>query len=127
MSVDGELHVLLKAQGQLQELMGHDFEVMTRDERMRYLRDQALALIVEVGEVLAETTWKPWATYPIDAGINDDAYVKELADVFIFLLNLMLVGDVNGDRLVEAVKRKITQNQDRHANAYDGHWMTVEG
>lgn len=126
MSVDGELGVLLKAQNQLQELMGHDFVLMTLEERMRYLRDQALALVVEVGEALAETPFKPWATYPADAEINDDAYVGELADVFIFFLNLMLVGDVSERRLLEAVRRKITKNQDRHAGAYDGHWASVE-
>lgn len=127
MSEYGEVWQLLRAQGQLQELMGHDFETMTREERMRYLRDQALALIVEVGEALAETPFKPWATYPADAEINDDAYVKELADVFIFFLNLLLVGDVSAGRLVDAVRRKITKNQDRHAGAYDGHWSTTEG
>jgi len=126
MSVDGDLGVLLKAQAQLQELMGHDFEAMTTVERMRYLRDQMLALQVEAVEVLNTAPWKPWATYPADATIDDDEYVGELADVFIFLMNLMLVGDVGERRFLDAVRRKITKNQNRHDTAYDGHWATTE-
>jgi hypothetical protein len=127
MSVDSVLGLLLKEQGALQERMGHDFEAMSTEERMRYFRDQALALIKEVTEVMDTVPWKPWATYPADAEINDGEYVEELADVLIFFLNLLLVGDVHPDRLVEAVDRKITKNQVRLDSGYDGHWATTEG
>jgi len=126
MSVDGDLGVLLKAQAQLQELMGHDFEAMTTVERMRYLRDQMLALQVEAVEVLNTAPWKPWATYPTDAEIDDAEYVGELADVFIFFLNLLLVGDVSSNRLLEAVALKIEKNVRRANSRYDGHWTTTE-
>jgi len=126
MSVDGELGLLLKEQAELQELMGHNFEDMDGRDVARYIREQALAIIKEVTEALDETPWKPWATYPIDAEINEDAYVGELADVLIFFLNLMLAGDVSERRLLDAVRAKIAKNRDRHASAYDGHWATVE-
>jgi len=127
MSVNGVIWELLRAQGQLQEIMGHSFETMDVETRRRYICDQTLAIIKEVTEALDETPWKPWATYPTDASINDDPYVGELADVFIFFLNLMLVGDVSERRLIEAVRAKITKNQNRYDRKYDGHWVTTEG
>lgn len=123
---DYSLVQLVAAQRDVQALLGHDLDELTTAERMEYLRNQVLALQVEVVEVLNTSPWKPWATYPADAEIDDAEYVKELADVFIFFLNLLLAGDVSPNRLLEAVARKIEKNVERANSRYDGHWATTE-
>lgn len=86
-------------------------------ERMAYIREQALALLDEVHEALAETGWKSWAT---SNHVNREAYLGELADVYIFLMNLMLVGDIRAHELARVVMEKQAKNHKRQDNGYDG-------
>lgn len=90
---------------------------MTDEKKMQYLGTQALALTNELHEALDETGWKPWAT---SNHINRDAYLGELADVFIFLMNMMLVGDITPTDLMGAVKDKQIKNRKRQDDGYDG-------
>lgn len=85
--------------------------------RMSYLRTQALALTDELHEALAETGWKPWAT---SNHLNRDAYAGELADVFIFFMNLMLTADITPSELMDLVKAKQIKNMQRQDDGYDG-------
>lgn len=86
-----------------------------------YIRVQALALTAEVHEVLNETHWKPWAVRPdgADVVISKKRYTGELADVFIFFMNLMLAGDVTTAELMMAVNAKQDKNMQRWLNGYD--------
>lgn len=86
-------------------------------DKMAYLRTQALALTDELHEALGETGWKDWAS---SNHINRDAYKGELADVLIFLMNLMLVANITPSELMESVKAKISQNHKRQDDGYDG-------
>jgi NTP pyrophosphatase (non-canonical NTP hydrolase) len=86
-------------------------------EKMEYIREQALALTDELHEALAETGWKSWAT---SMHINREAYQGELADVFIFLMNLMLVAEITPTDLLGVVKAKIAKNHKRQDDGYDG-------
>src|ERR1044072_7926541 len=90
---------------------------LSSTEQMAYLRTQALALTAEVHEALGETGWKDWAS---SNHINREAYKGELADVFIFLMNLMLVADIMPSELMDAVKAKIAKNHQRQDSGYDG-------
>jgi NTP pyrophosphatase (non-canonical NTP hydrolase) len=85
--------------------------------RKAYVREQALALTDELHEALAEVGWKSWAT---SAHINREAYRGELADVLIFLMNLMLVADITPSELLEVVKAKQIKNHKRQDDGYDG-------
>ncbi len=84
-------------------------------EKAAYVREQALALTVEVGEALNEIGWKSWAK---PRPTNRPAYVEELADVFIFFMNMMLVEDVRPTELLNAVKDKIAVNIKRQDKGY---------
>lgn len=90
---------------------------LTDEGKMRYLRTQALALTDELHEALAETGWKDWTT---SNHLNRGPYMGELADVFIFLMNLMLVGDITPTDLMGVVKDKISKNHKRQDDGYDG-------
>jgi hypothetical protein len=90
---------------------------MAPDEKMAYIRTQFLALADEQHEALAETGWKPWAT---STHLNRDAYMGELADTFIFLMNQMLVADITPSQLMDVVKAKQIKNAKRQDENYDG-------
>lgn len=91
---------------------------LTGDARKEYIREQALALTDELHEALAETGWKSWASG--DAWINREAFAGEMADVFIFMMNLLLVADVTPADLMDKVKTKIAKNHKRQDDGYDG-------
>jgi hypothetical protein len=94
-----------------------NFADMAPEARMEYLRTQSLALTDELHEALAETGWKPWAT---SNHINRDAYAGEMADTFIFLMNMMLVADITPTELLALVKAKQIKNRQRQDDGYDG-------
>lgn len=107
---------LLQRDFQVRILDAHPKELSPR-EQMEYLREQSLALIAEVHEALAETGWKSWAS---SMHINREAFKGELADVFCFFMNLMMVADITPAELMDATTRKIKKNHERQDNAYDG-------
>lgn len=84
---------------------------------MDQVREQALAIITEVAEVLDETGWKPWAS---SNHINTDAYRGELIDVWCFFMNLCLLGGMTPDDLYRGYLRKLAVNIQRVADGYDG-------
>lgn len=86
-------------------------------ERKAYIREQALALTDELHEALAEVGWKSWAT---SDHLNRAAYVGELADVYIFFMNLMLVADIPAHELARVVLAKQEKNHKRQDDGYDG-------
>lgn len=107
-------------------LRQRDFQVRILDalpselsdrEKMEYIREQSLALMAEVHEALGETGWKSWAS---SRHINREAFKGELADVFCFFMNLMLVADITPAELMDATTRKIKKNHQRQDEAYDG-------
>lgn len=98
-------------------LDGFDPENLTPFKKMEYLREQSLALTDELHEALAETGWKSWAT---SNHINSEAYRSELADVFIFFMNLMLVDGCTPEELMAIVAKKIAKNHKRQDDGYDG-------
>lgn len=86
-------------------------------EKMAYIREQCLALTDEVHEAMNETGWKSWAS---SNHINRDAYLGELADVYIFFMNLLLVGDIAAHELARVVLAKQEKNHKRQDEGYDG-------
>jgi hypothetical protein len=96
---------------------GTDPADFTTPQMMEYLREQALALINEVNEALAEVGWKSWAT---STHINREAFVSELRDTWQHLMNLMLLVGVTPGELVKLTTAKQKVNFDRIAHGYDG-------
>lgn len=86
-------------------------------EKMAYIREQALALTDEIHEAMAETGWKSWAS---SNHINREAYLSELADAYIFLMNLCLVSGHTAADLARVVLEKQFKNHKRQDDGYDG-------
>ena len=76
-----------------------------------YLRWNALALTVEVGEALAHVSWKPWtANEPF---LERDEFLGEMVDVALFLANMLVAVDCTSEefeRLVSA-KQDVVRNR----------------
>ena len=120
---------MLALQEQLQrESFGYNFETMTTEQRIQYIKDMKLALEAELQEALDETGWKPWATRKF---INRDAYLGELVDVLHFLMNMFLVlGDNTGDLADEIFTKYCLKNhinERRQREGYDGISMKCGG
>jgi len=117
--VDLRLDVMWRTQVELQRAIhGMHPADMSNDQKMAYIREQSLALIVEIGEALKETGWKSWAS---SNHINRDAYVSELgADAMRFLMNLMLVGGVDPSEFYRVFMAKAETVMNRATNGYDG-------
>lgn len=118
-TLDPVMSLMLEKQRRFQQrLLNGDTPADLRGtERKAYIREQALALADELHEALAETGWKSWAT---SDHINREAYLGELADVYIFFMNLMLVADLTAAELAMAVINKQAKNHKRQDDGYDG-------
>lgn len=117
------LEVMLKNQWELQRDLGYDFAKMNPEERIEFMKNMYIAAIQELGEVLNETSWKPWTT---GVRLNTHALIGELNDVFQFIMNMWFaamptatIEDIAGTMLVIHTS-KIAVNRKRARVGYDG-------
>lgn len=109
---------VMAQQLQLQrESFGVDPTSLKDEYRDTYVQAMALALIVELGEVMQEISWKPWAS---GQWFNREAYLEELIDVLHFWMNLVLVATDKPEELLAAYMIKHDVNAKRQANGYTG-------
>lgn len=117
-NVNDQLNELFNLQLELQTTAyGHDFKTMTTQERIEFIKWNALGVQSEVIEAIAETSWKPWATGNY---VDRDPYVGELIDTLKFLLNLMLVVEVTPQEVMQRFRGKTVVNYNRQAVGYTG-------
>lgn len=113
-----KLDELFASQRNLQEnAYGYDFRGMAMEDRVEYIRWNSVSLFTELGEMLGEVGWKPWAT---NRFINRPGFIGEGVDVLKFLLNMLLAANVTADELFDAFNAKTTVNHRRQAAGYDG-------
>lgn len=113
-----EFRDALAAQIELQKnAYKKDITKLDPEERAEFIRWNVLALEDELHEALAETGWKPWAT---SRHLNREAYKGELVDAFHFFMNLMALGDIDADEVLEGYQVKHLKNAKRQEEGYDG-------
>lgn len=89
----------------------------TREQIVEAVRDNVLAATDELHEVLHETGWKKWKR--ADYGyVNRARYIDELADVILFVLNLLLAQRVSGREITVALMKKWRANERRQQKGY---------
>lgn len=119
----------------LQRLLAHQAEAQRNvynidpaalpiGDRVEYIRWNVLALTDELHEMLAETSWKPWAKADY---VNADKATNELIDALHFLMNLFLVlapedrgPDALAADIFDRYERKRAINAERQRKGYDG-------
>jgi len=114
---DDMLRRVFAAQEHFQSLLGHDYDAMTEEERVGYLKDQILALLDESHEALNEIGWKPWAS---SRHINREEFSGELVDILCFLVNLALGVGLSPDDFFRLHEEKALRNIKRQESKYDG-------
>lgn len=108
---------MMQSQKHFQESLGYNFESMTDEERIDFIKNMTLALGDELHEALGEVGWKPWAT---SRHINREAYRGELVDAWHFFMNLLIVVGVTAEELEQKYYAKLNKNYKRQKEGYDG-------
>lgn len=102
---------LYELQCKFQNLIGEK-EVPRDDPEM--MAHHLLGLVTEIGEVSQED--KRWKKNKRNKTYNKDGKCSEIADCFIFLLNVCIYSDISPDRILEEIKKKILINIERYKN-----------
>lgn len=100
-----------------------DFRDMSTQERVDYIKENVLALTDELHELLAETSWKPWAKSEF---LNEERAMSELVDVLHFFMNIAIgiypwlsPGDI-AEVITMGYEKKRGINVQRQEDGYDG-------
>jgi hypothetical protein len=80
------------------------------------VKENALAAIVELVELLGEVKWKYWSHE--EPWVRRGAVLEEAVDVMHFLANILTAIGVSDDELWEAYRAKQQRNRDRQAAKY---------
>lgn len=122
--MDNKLERMIIMQAAAQsETYGYRPAEMSVDQLITYIRDQHQAAIMELGEALDETSWKPWAQ---GSWIRRDAFVNELIDVLHFWINMVLAagGKMSATELADEIFTRFAlknrTNTQRQVDGYDG-------
>lgn len=117
---DRELHttkpkadfaVLMSVQKRFQLRLGK--EDLFND--VEFIKEQAMALMIEVAEALNETPWKSWKK---NQQLNLPAFREELADIQLFLINLVIASGLSADGFIELCRSKQRLNESRQQEGY---------
>lgn len=119
-----DLALMIQTQADTQRNhFGVDLQALAGPVRVQALKDNVLAALDELHEVLAESSWKPWqhAEY-----LNENAAFGELVDLWCFAMNLMLIVDQTSspselaERLTNHYFAKRSVNVRRQLDGYTG-------
>lgn len=92
----------------------------TRGGLTEAIRFNVEAMHVELAELLNETTWKDWKTYPPD-WYSDDRHMDmkmEAIDLYFFLNNLFIALGMSDTEIKNLYRHKFEINMERQEGAY---------
>lgn len=89
----------------------NDFDIINPVD----MYNSATAMIVEVGEALQEDTrWKPAVTCSKKIPYyHRENFKEEVADVFIFFMNILIYAGISFDEFTDEVDNKMNKNLQR--------------
>lgn len=93
------------------------------DAMADFMRWNAWAMTVELGEAFQEVGWKPWGS---NREIDFDKFMREMVDAYHFFMNMLLcaAGSMSPAQLADEFTRryieKNAENARRMAEGYDG-------
>jgi len=90
---------------------------MDDEERMASLRTNAYCAVDEITEAMREVGWKPWKKRGFGV-VNRAAFAHEIADVVMFLLNMLLAAGITGEELADALDATWAKNEQRQKDGY---------
>lgn len=120
---DRLMNMLAMQRGLQEHTFGIELHEMNEQERVDYIKENVLALTDELHELLAETSWKPWAK---SVFLNEDKAFSELVDAWHFMMNIMLAikpdhdPRILADEFIASYMKKRKVNVQRQEEGYDG-------
>ena len=85
-------------------------------EQARSVKENVLAALVELVEVLNEVKWKYWSHE--DPWVRRDAILKEVVDVHHFTGNILVAVGITDEEYEEAYQAKQRENSERQRQKY---------
>lgn len=101
------INKILKNQEELQKAFGFPIDDQDIATKVNLLHQYSVGAIKEISEIMDEFSWKPWAS---DIFLNKGSIISEVADTFLFLMNILLAVDGNAESFEKAVKAKMQKN-----------------
>ena len=98
--------------------LGYDHDFKTSTERMKEMRDHALALNQEVAELVNCFPWKPWRDVKKQPWETEHA-IEEIVDIFFFLGAICEIAYIFPESLETAFKKKLQENYKRIEEKYN--------
>lgn len=99
------------------EVYGIDLDHMTVEDRAMWIKENVLAAVDELTEILHEISWKFWAHD--DTFVNRDGVLKEAVDLAHFLGNIVASLGVTDAEWERAYQTKQFENARRQREGYE--------
>lgn len=121
------LQFVFEKQKQFQtESIGDNIENLTEQEKSKFIHEHSYFIIEEVTEMLRTQRYhKSWRD---DSQWNEEKIAKsikegkeEAIDVFIFLINVMFMMEIDADELIELYMDKLNTNKKRQTDIEMGY------
>lgn len=121
------LQFVFEKQKQFQtESIGDKIENLTEQEKSKFIHEHSYFIIEEVTEMLREVKFhKSWKDYSDWDQEKLDKQLKlaqeEATDIFVFLINVMFMLDIDADKLIQLYQDKLEVNKKRQTDAALGY------
>jgi dimeric dUTPase (all-alpha-NTP-PPase superfamily) len=100
------------------EALGYTYGKYSPTEKMQALRNNALALSMEVAEVVNSTPWKPWRKIQ-DQVFNRSNAAEEIIDCLFFLGAISEILNISPEELDVTFDGVLEQNYKRIKSGYN--------
>jgi NTP pyrophosphatase (non-canonical NTP hydrolase) len=97
--------------------LGHSREFDTMEQRMQSMRNGALAVMMELAELVDSTPWKPWRKIE-DQPFDKDNATREIVDIAFFLVQICEQLFISPQELEDKFEQVIANNYKRLENGY---------
>lgn len=97
--------------------LGHNRPFDTMDQRMQSMRNSALALMMELAELVNSTPWKPWRSIA-DQPFDKDNATREMVDIVFFLVSICEELHITPQELEDKFIQVLKNNYARLDNGY---------
>ena len=107
-----KLDTIFEEQRKFEEKLGYNFDDMSLEERVAYIKEYVLHCEHELHEMLQELPYfKPWKQYDENIGFANAS--AEFADALHFFINVAIALGFSAESLAAAYKNKLSINHMR--------------
>lgn len=112
-----DFKVMFRAIKSYHEELGHNMADGSLDQRMQSMRNSALALVMELSELVDSTPWKSWRKIE-DQTFDKDNATREVIDIIFFLVSICEELHITPQELEKKFDEVVTNNFARLDSGY---------